>query len=116
MLKTIPEILKEVSKNIRKLSAEQASVELAENNGLLIDVREPAEYAVSSATGAVNIPRGLLEMKVLELVKEENTPIYLHCASAARATFAAESLMRVGYTNVTVISCKFDVIEKSLNP
>lgn len=114
MLKTIPELLKEVSKNIRKITAEQACTELSENKGLLIDVREPAEYATGSATGAINIPRGLLEMKVLELVKEENTAIYLHCASAARATFSAESLKRVGYTNVSVISCKFDAIKKAI--
>ncbi|WOH38496.1 rhodanese-like domain-containing protein [Thalassotalea fonticola] len=112
MLKTIPELLKEAGKNVRKVTAEQAFVELAENNGLLIDIREPVEYAAGSAIGAINIPRGLLEMKVLELVKQENTAIYLHCASAVRATLGAESLIRVGYTNVSAINCKFDVIAK----
>lgn len=110
MLKTIPELLKEASKNVRTITAEQAFAEVAKNKGMLIDIREPAEFSASSVTGAINIPRGLLEMKVLELVKEENSAIYLHCASSVRATFGAESLMRVGYTNVTVISCKFDAI------
>ncbi|MGB2708812.1 MAG: rhodanese-like domain-containing protein, partial [Pseudoalteromonas nigrifaciens] len=39
-------------------------------------------------------------------------PIYLHCASAARATLGAEALTRVGYENVTVITCKAEKVHE----
>ena len=41
----------------------------------------------------------------MEIEKDAARPIYLHCASGARATLGAEALTRVGYENVTVITC-----------
>ncbi|OUS71738.1 hypothetical protein B5G52_10065 [Pseudoalteromonas sp. A601] len=105
MLTSIPDLLKIIAPNQRRIDAAQAKLEIAENKGLLIDVREPAEHAAKSATGAINIPRGLLEMKLMEIEKDPARPIYLHCASSARATLSAEALTRVGYENVTVITC-----------
>lgn len=108
MLIPITDLLKTITPNQRRISATEAKAELAQNNGLLIDVREPAEHATKAAIGAINIPRGVLEMKLTEIEKDASRPIYLHCASAKRATFAAEQLTRVGYENVTVITCKAD--------
>ena len=110
MLKTIPELLQEAAVNVRRISAEVATTERDENNGLLIDVREPAEHLAKAAIGAINIPRGLLEMKLMEIEKDPKRPIYLHCASSARAILAAEQLARVGYSNVSVITCDLDKI------
>ena len=106
MLTSIPDLLKIITPNQRRIDAEQAKQELEQNKGLLIDVREPAEHATKAASSAINIPRGLLEMKLMEIEKDAARPIYLHCASGARATLAAEALTRVGYENVTVITCK----------
>lgn len=113
MLKTIPQLIAIASENQRKVSAEQAQNEINENKGLLIDVREPAEHAVSNAIGAINLPRGVLEMKLLEIEKDPNRALYLHCATGGRATLAAEQLSRIGYNNVTVISCKSDQVIKT---
>ena len=110
MLTPIPDLMKIVAPNQRRISADQAKQELNENHGLLIDVREPAEHATKAATGAINIPRGVLEMKLMEIEKDPARPIYLHCASSARATLSAEALTRVGYENVTVITCNAEQI------
>ena len=110
MLTPIPDLLKIITPNQRRINAEQAKKELEQNKGLLIDVREPAEHATKAAIGAINIPRGLLEMKLMEIEKDAARPIYLHCASGARATLSAEALTRVGYENVTVITCKAEQI------
>jgi len=67
MLTSIPDLLKIITPNQRRIDAEQAKQEISENKGLLIDVREPAEHATKAATGAINIPRGLLEMKLMEI-------------------------------------------------
>lgn len=110
MLKTIPDLIKLASENVKKVDSAQAKAEIAQNNGLLIDVREPAEHAIKNAVGAINIPRGVLEMKLVEIEKDADRPIYLHCATGGRATLAAEQLQRVGYNKVTVISCKADSV------
>lgn len=105
MLITISELLDSITPHQRRIDAEQAKAELLTNKGLLIDVREPAEHSAKAAVGAINIPRGMLEMKLMEIEKDATRPIYMHCASGARATLCAEALTRVGYENVTVITC-----------
>ncbi|MEI5640254.1 MULTISPECIES: rhodanese-like domain-containing protein [unclassified Pseudoalteromonas] len=110
MLNSVQDVLKTVKPNQRCVDAKQAKAEIAQNQGLLIDVREPGEHQQKAANEAVNIPRGLLEFKLPEIEKDANRPIYLHCAAGGRAVFAAEQLTRLGYTNVTVITCKADVI------
>ncbi|MFT6953805.1 MAG: phage shock protein E [Glaciecola sp.] len=113
MLKTIPELLHEAATNVRCISASVAASELKENHGLLIDVREPSEHIAKGAVGAINIPRGLLEMKLMEIEKDPLRAIYLHCATSARAILSAEQLARVGYQKVSVITCNMDVIQQN---
>jgi rhodanese-related sulfurtransferase len=105
-------LLQQASENVQLITAKNAAQDMGQNNGLLVDVREPAEHAASPAIGAINIPRGVLEMKMLEIEKDSKRPIYLHCASSLRAILAAEQLGRIGYTKVSVITCKMDEILK----
>ena len=115
MLINIPELLKEVHANITLISAEQAKTVLEQADSLLIDVREPAEFAQQAAENAINIPRGILEMKMLTLYPDEHKTIVIHCATSARASLAAEQLQRIGYKNVSVISCKLETICECMN-
>lgn len=112
MLLPVADLIKEVKQNIRCIDAQTAVAERAQNKGLLIDVREPSEHLAKPAYGAINIPRGLLEMKLMELEKDPSKAIYLHCASSARAALGAEQLKRVGYENVSVITCNMDEIQR----
>mgnify|MGYP000107515435 CR=1 FL=1 len=108
MLKTIPEIIAKARESLNTITAADAAVKCKHDNGIVIDVREPAEFNEKSASGAINIPRGLLEMKMLQLHPNEDLAIFIHCATGARATFSAEQLTRVGYKNVWVITCMLD--------
>ncbi|MGB0937189.1 MAG: rhodanese-like domain-containing protein [Colwellia sp.] len=110
MLKTVPEILSQIKPNIQIISALDAQKKLLNENGILVDVREPGEFNEKSAKNAINIPRGLLEMKMLQMHPNASLPIFIHCATAARACFAAEQLQRVGYEKVYVVSCGLDDI------
>lgn len=113
MLKTIPSIVSQIRENLDTVDASKAFEECKNNKGVVIDVREPSEVAASEVKGSVNIPRGLLEMKMLELYPNADFPIYIHCATGARACFAGEQLQRVGYTNVKVITCKLADIQQT---
>jgi len=110
MLKPIPELIAEVRANIRVLSAAEAKIEIAANNGVLIDVREPDEVAAKPAPNSINMPRGVVEMKMSSNFADSLKPVYIHCASGARACLAAEQLQRLGYANVSAIACAIDDI------
>ncbi|GAC13051.1 rhodanese-like domain-containing protein [Aliiglaciecola lipolytica] len=112
MLKTISTLLQEVKQNVRMVTAKNAKAEQSQNNGHIIDVREPEEFQADSALGVINIPRGLLEVKMLELEPDPNRAIYLHCGTSLRAALGAEQLARVGYQNVSVITCPLEEIKK----
>lgn len=114
MLKSIPELIQSIRPQVRCATAADAQQEMINNQGVLIDVREPQEYAEHAVEAAVNYPRGVLEMKVLAQYPNAKQPLYIHCATGARATLAAEQLQRLGYENVTVITCDLEVISKQL--
>lgn len=108
MLKTIPEVIAKARESLNTITAADAVLKCKNDKGIIIDVREPAEFNEKSARGAINIPRGLLEMKMLQMHPNEDLAIFIHCATGARATFAAEQLKRVGYKNVWVITSMLD--------
>jgi len=110
MLKSVPELLEEVAGGVRVVDAATAREECRANDGVVLDIREPAELDVKTAKGTVHVPRGLLEFKLPELVPDHDRPIYLHCASGGRARLGAEQLRRLGYTNVSAISCGIDTV------
>lgn len=90
-------------------------------NALLIDVREPGEYAAGHIPGAINIPRGLLEFQIWKQVgfpakSEVNKPLYLQCSSGNRASLAAKALKDLGFTDVTAVVMNLDEWQKADNP
>ncbi len=110
MLLGLPELIKQAAQNVRRLDAVAAYAECRQNNGTIVDVREPGEVSEKSADGSINIPRGVLEMKITEACPGPQQAIYLHCATGGRATLAAEQLQRMGYSNVTAIASSLDEI------
>lgn len=110
MLKTIPDVVAEVKETVMVISIEEALIKCQASQGVMIDVREPHEFEKKSARGTVNIPRGLLEMQMLQKHPDESLNIFVHCATGARAIFSAEQLQRVGYKNVFAISCALETI------
>ena len=77
---------------------------------VIIDVREPQEAEQAKLTASINIPRGLLEMKVTEHCEQHDIPILLHCGAGGRAALSAYTLQIMGYSNVHVIDAQFDDI------
>jgi rhodanese-related sulfurtransferase len=75
---------------------------------LLLDVREPAEFAVVRIPGSINAPRGVLEQScewdydetVPELVTGHNREIVVICRSGKRSVLAADVMQQMGFSNV----------------
>jgi len=115
MLIDIKTRLNNIAVDIRTVTAEQAASEIKQNKGTLIDVREAAEVSAHPVRASVHIPRGVIEMKALELFKDANTALYLHCASGVRARLAAEQLSNMGYSNISVVTCSVGTINDTIN-
>jgi rhodanese-related sulfurtransferase len=75
---------------------------------LLIDIREPYEYAAMHIKGALNVPRGVLESAceygyeetVPELAAARQREVVLICRSGKRSALAADVLRQLGYEKV----------------
>ena len=67
---------------------------------VLVDVREDLEWQKAHAEGAIHIGKGVLERDVESRIPDKDTPIVLYCGGGFRSALAAESLARMGYTNV----------------
>ena len=65
---------------------------------LLIDVREPEEYAICRIQGSKLIPRATLPERLHELSSADE--IVVHCKSGARSGMAVDFLKQAGYRKV----------------
>jgi NADPH-dependent 2,4-dienoyl-CoA reductase/sulfur reductase-like enzyme len=79
--------------------------ELAENNSMIIDVRETDEYESAHIKGAINIPLSELRERFDEIPRDK--PVYLHCRTGQRSYNAALALQNLGYQNVVNITGSF---------
>lgn len=66
----------------------------------LIDVREDHEWNTAHAQGAEHIGRGIIERDIEQSIPDKQTPLILYCGGGYRSALAADSLQRMGYTNV----------------
>ncbi|WP_374718545.1 sulfurtransferase TusA family protein [Parageobacillus toebii] len=80
------------------ISNEQLAEKIKDDSVVIVDVREPAEYAFGHIPGAVSIPFGELEDRVNELPKDKT--IYVVCRTGMRSDLAAKKLTEKGFTNV----------------
>lgn len=102
------EILKAAKVTHPQLSVAEAKEMIGFQKGLLvIDVREPAEFRAKHIPGAVNIPRGVLEFKIMSKVKDVDRPVLIYCRTGLRGSLAGQSLKKLGYTNVSNLAGGF---------
>jgi rhodanese-related sulfurtransferase len=71
--------------------------------GVLIDVREPAEFAAGHAVGARNVPLSQIE-SATALPSNKALPLLVLCATGARAGRAVALLKKRGYENCQVVA------------
>ena len=65
-----------------------------------IDVREDDEFRVDHAARARHIGRGVLERDIEAMIPDKGAGIILYCGGGFRSALAADSLRKMGYTNV----------------
>jgi len=85
MLGRVPEI------TVEELKAKRTRGESC----VLLDVREPKEYAISDLPDSVKIPLGSLQQSFGTLSREDEIVVY--CRSGARSASAVQFLQQMGY-------------------
>jgi rhodanese-related sulfurtransferase len=76
----------------------------AKNEGksfTLIDVREEREFAAGHIPGAIHLSKGVIERDIESSIPDQDERLVLYCGGGYRSAIAAESLLAMGYTNVT---------------
>ena len=66
----------------------------------LVDVREESEYARGHLPGAIHIGKGVLERDIEARIPDPAAEIVLYCGGGFRSALAADTLQKMGYTNV----------------
>jgi rhodanese-related sulfurtransferase len=69
-----------------------------EKDVVLVDVRQPSEYASGHIPGAINIPVRSLTKNLDKIPTDK--PVILYCSSGHRTAIGMTALRLLGYTNV----------------
>lgn len=80
--------------------ADVAAKRAAGETFTLVDVREESEYAAGHAAGAIHIGKGVIERDIETKIPDPAAPIVLMCGGGFRSALAAETLQKMGYTDV----------------
>ena len=82
-----------------RITAPMVAEELAgDNPPLLLDVRNPREWASKHIPGSVNMPLNHLQERIAEVPRDRR--IAVHCAGGYRSSIAASILHQHGITNL----------------
>ncbi len=95
------QLVTDVKRGVKECTAADVDARLRRNEPFVfVDVREDNEFAIDHARGARHIGRGVLERDIETLIPDKNASIVLYCGGGFRSALAAESLQKMGYTNV----------------
>ena len=82
-----------------RVSAPMVAEELASADPpLLLDIRNPREWATKHIDGSVNVPLNHLQERIAEIPRDRR--IAVHCAGGYRSSIAASILHQYGITNL----------------
>jgi len=108
-MKTAHDLVLAAKAQCREISIDDAEAFLPSADAI-IDVREADEYAAGHLSGAVNLPRGLLEFRLsaTPALEKRDLNVVLYCKTSGRAALAANTMHSMGYLNVVSIDGGYD--------
>ena len=67
----------------------------------LVDVREDSEWANGHVPQAVHLGKGVIERDIETVYPDKGVCLVLYCGGGFRSAMAADSIQKMGYSNVT---------------
>ncbi|MDD5033460.1 MAG: rhodanese-like domain-containing protein [Methylococcaceae bacterium] len=117
MAMTAMEMVAAAKQQIQEVDISTAKTWLGQT--LVLDVREPAEYAAGCLPGAVNIPRGVLEFKIEAhpaFQGKQGADILVYCQSGGRSALAVETLQKLGWGKPVSLAGGFNAWQQNGGP
>jgi rhodanese-related sulfurtransferase len=108
-MKRYADLIADALTRVKEIQPWDLSRQLAEGRQLvLLDVREPAEFASLRIPGSINVPRGVLEQScewdfdetVPMLAAGRGLDIVVICRSGYRSALVADVMQQMGYSRV----------------
>jgi rhodanese-related sulfurtransferase len=108
-MKKYDDLVAEALTRVKEIMPWDLSKQLASGSKpVLLDVREPAEFAMLRIPGSINVPRGVLEQScewdydetIPLLAAARDQEIVVICRSGKRSVLVADVMQQMGYTNV----------------
>src|SRR2546421_504005 len=94
------EVLREIKSRIDEVDPAQVR-EQSSNGAVVIDVREPEEWAAGHIPGAKHVPKSYLESRIEGAAPDRAQHLILYCASGNRSAWATRTLVEdLGYEHV----------------
>jgi rhodanese-related sulfurtransferase len=87
-----------------KVSTHEATALINSKNGLVLDIREKADYKAGHIVDSVNIGNAQLLSRIAELEKHKNDPIIVVCKTGQTASAASKILKDNGFAEVYRLS------------
>jgi rhodanese-related sulfurtransferase len=104
---TVKDLMAAARAVVPAITPADAARMVAENDALIVDVRDTSEVAASGkAKGAVAVSRGLLEFRAdpdspnHDPAFRKDRPVILYCGSGGRAALAGKTLHDMGFKDV----------------
>ena len=105
----VKEMVAKAKTSIKTVSAEDVKAAIdKKEKAVLLDVRDPNEFAAGHLPGAINVSRGTLEFAIWGKVPDQNAKIYVYCKTAGRSTLATKTLNDLGYKNAVLMDAQFE--------
>ncbi len=111
---SVGQLVANTKKQIKTIKMDEFKAALERKDvGILVDVREPDEFADGHIPGAINIPRGLIEFRIWTHIgfpdkTDMASKLTLYCATGGRCALATKSLQDLGLTNLTSVDMKIE--------
>ena len=105
---------------VRRASAGGASVDTMQatqlinrEDALVLDVRDPAEFARGRVLGAKSVPLGELAKRAGDLQKNKAKPLIVVCQSGNRSVGAMAELRKLGFERVFNLAGGFNAWQQA---
>lgn len=98
-------LVNDAKSRVVEISPEETLAKMeGESRPLLVDVREESEWEQGRIRGAVYLGKGIIERDIESLVEDLNQEIILYCGGGYRSALAADSLQKMGFSNVASLT------------
>jgi glyoxylase-like metal-dependent hydrolase (beta-lactamase superfamily II)/rhodanese-related sulfurtransferase len=103
--KTVAQMLSDAAGSVPFMSMAQlkASIDSGRRETIILDVRERDAYESGHIPGAFHLPRGQLELRVNEELKDPTRRILVCCEFGRISTLATATLRSMGYTGAVAL-------------